>query len=130
MLPVVRTPPLGPALGLTGALLAGCSAGPPGGDAAAPVPSASSPVAVAPSPGEVRLSLSTHCGVRDAEVGGVYWAADPPLGNGNEPPGWGDPETQGRWRQTGETTAVFLADSGVSAAFVRAERPDPYPACE
>jgi hypothetical protein len=101
-----------------------------GGQRPAPVPSASSPVAVAPSAGEVRLSLSTHCGVRDAEVGGVYWAADPPLGNGNEPPGWGDPKTQGRWRQTGETTAVFLADSGVSAAFVRAERPDPYPACE
>lgn len=87
-------------------------------------PGSPGPMAVSPSPGERRLSLFTHCGVSDADVDGVHWVADPPLGNGNPPDGWGNPETPGRWRQTGETTALFLADSGVAASFVRAESPD------
>jgi hypothetical protein len=68
--------------------------------------------------------LYTHCGVLDAEVDGIDWLADPPLGNGNAPEGFGYLETPGRWKQTGDTTAVFTADTGVTAAFVR---PDPPP---
>lgn len=79
---------------------------------------------IAAGPGEMRLDLSTHCGVKTAEVEGVFWVADPPLGDGNPPEGWGYLYTPGRWKPTSETTAVFLADSGVSATFVRST-PDP-----
>lgn len=79
--------------------------------------------------GETRLDLYTHCGVTDAEVESVYWLAEPPLGNGSPPEGWGYLTTSGRWKQTSETTAVFTADSGVTAGFVRAERPEALSGC-
>jgi hypothetical protein len=111
-------------------LLALCASGCGSGSSDPPVTSATSatpsakPAAVAAGPGEVRLNVTTHCGVIDAEVDGVYRKAEPPLGNGNPPDGWGNPETPGRWQQTSDTTAVFKADSGVTAAFVRSA-PDP-----
>lgn len=111
-------------------LVAGCDTA--SEDRAGPearAPSSPTPSAVAPSPGQVRLALTTHCGVVDAVVDGVHWRAEPPLGNGNPPDGWGNPETAGRWHQTGETTAVFLADSGVTASFVRSGPPDPARGC-
>lgn len=112
---------------LCAAALGACDAdGPPHAEPSSAT-DISTPVAVSPSPGEVRLSLYTHCGVRDIEVAGIYWAANPPVGN--NPPGWDDTQTEGRWRQTSDTTALFLADSGEVAAFVRAERPDPYGGC-
>ena len=111
-------------------LLAGCDAGAgrTTSEALPPRPSPTPPV-VSPSPGEVRLSLGTHCGVVQAEVDGVTWLADPPLGNGNPPGGWGNPQTPGRWRQTSERTALFLADTGVVASFVRPSAPPPPTGC-
>jgi hypothetical protein len=63
-------------------------------------------------------------------VGGAYWVANPPLGNGSAPKGWGGLQTEGRWQQTSDTTAIFLADSGVTAAFVRTERPATPDGCD
>ena len=39
------------------------------------------------------LDLYTHCGVFGTDIGGAWFAADPPLveGAGNPPPGWGEP---------------------------------------
>ena len=89
---------------------------------------ASAPPATQASPSppdarEVPFTLLTHCGVIDARVEGGYWRADPPLGNGNPPEGFGNPSTPGRWKQTSETTATFTADTGATATFVRAEPP-------
>lgn len=92
-------------------------------EAATPAQDFPIPDPIAAGPGEIRLDLNTHCGVEKAEVEGVLWLADPPLGNGSPPDGWGGLTTPGRWKQTGETTAVFLADSGVQADFVRPDSP-------
>jgi hypothetical protein len=92
-------------------------------EAATPARDFPIPDPIAAGPGEIRLDLNTHCGVEKAEVEGVLWLADPPLGNGSPPEGWGGLTTPGRWKQTGETTAVFLADSGVQADFVRPDSP-------
>lgn len=85
------------------------------------------------SDGGKRLTLRTHCGVLSASVDGKLWLASPPIsdGSGNPPPGWGENETTGRWRQTG-THATFRSSSGKVAHFVRARRgiKDPAFGCE
>jgi hypothetical protein len=75
------------------------------------------------------MTLTTHCGVKEATVDGIRWLANPALGNGNPPEGWGNPVTSGRWEQTSETTAIFIADSGVKADFILAVSPDASGGC-
>lgn len=43
--------------------------------------------------------LLTHCGIREARIGSTYYLADHPLsdGQGNPPPGWGNPYQRDRW---------------------------------
>ncbi|TFV86014.1 hypothetical protein [Blastococcus sp. CT_GayMR16] len=90
----------------------------PTGDAAAaagapegPVPSSTDSVA----PGVASpLDLYTHCGVLGTDVGGVWFAADPPLvdGAGNPPPGWGNPYQPGTLTLVTADEAVFADDAG------------------
>lgn len=79
----------------------------------------------APTPSQegVRHVLYTHCGVVSTTVDGVLWMAEPRLGDdsGNPPPGWSENETPGTFRQTGESSAVFTADTGVRATFTKAD---------
>lgn len=55
------------------------------------------------------FSLYTHCGVREARIGNTFYAADHPLddGQGNPPPGWGNPYQKGRITLPTPSTAVF-----------------------
>lgn len=55
------------------------------------------------------VDLPTHCGVRGADVGGIWFAADPPLVEAGGPPaGWGDPVQPG-------TLTLLTADEAVFA---------------
>lgn len=80
----------------------------------------------------LRHSVRSHCGVVSTRVGGVLWLADPPLGDNNPPPGWGENDTPGVFVERSEGEAVFTAESGVTARFVRAPvgAADPGAGCE
>jgi hypothetical protein len=60
------------------------------------------------------FDLPTHCGVRGADIGGAWFAAQPPLtdGAGNPPAGWADPEQPGTLTMLSPTEAVFRDDAG------------------
>jgi hypothetical protein len=89
---------------------------------AGPSAAAGPTVAVVPSEGPSVQSaaagqpfdLSTRCGVLGADVGGVWFAAEPPLtdGQGNPPEGWADPYQPGTLTILSATEAVFRDDAG------------------
>jgi hypothetical protein len=76
------------------------------------------------------VDLLTHCGVLGIDVGGTWFAADPPLveGAGNPPPGWGNPYQPGTLTLTSPDDGVFTDDIGhevVLRAAPESARPDP-----
>jgi hypothetical protein len=89
-------------------------------------------VADAAQPGAgIRVDLSTHCGVRGVDIGGVWFAADPPLveEGGHPPAGWSDPEQPGRVTMLSATEAVFADDLGHQVRLHADESARP-PLCE
>lgn len=90
--------------------------------------------AYTPTQEGLRHVLYTHCGVVSTIVAAVLWVAEPRLedDSGNPPPGWNENETPGTFRQTGESSAVFIADTGARATFTRAApgTADPGANCE
>lgn len=54
-------------------------------------------------------SLYTHCGVHEAHLGHTYYVAEHPLddGQGNPPPGWGNPYQPGSITTPSPGVAVF-----------------------
>jgi hypothetical protein len=85
-----------------------------------------------PSPAEVGIpyayDLNTHCGVLGADVGGVWFAAAPPLVEESGPPaGWEDPYQRGTLTLESEDVAVFRDDAGheVRLRAAESERPPP-----
>lgn len=81
-----------------------------------------------------RLAMPTHCGVLSAMVKGELWLAAPPLGDDshNPPPGWGEIETLGHFKQTSPGRGVFITDGGQKATFRKAKQgaTDPNAGCE
>jgi len=76
------------------------------------------------------LDLSTHCGVLGTDVGGTWFAADPPLveGPGNPPAGWGNPYQPGTLTLTSSDEGLFTDDAGhevVLRAAPESARPAP-----
>ncbi len=65
------------------------------------------------------FTLYTHCGVRRAYFDGHWWLAGPMLsdGNGNPPPGWGNPYDQGMMELVTEDLARFTSETGMVAEF-------------
>ncbi|MDT4946630.1 MAG: hypothetical protein QOH14_3363 [Pseudonocardiales bacterium] len=59
-------------------------------------------------------SLYTHCGIREARIGDTYFVADRPLddGQGNPPPGWGNPYQAGTVTTPSPSVAVFRDSAG------------------
>jgi hypothetical protein len=94
------------------------AAPPSDGPVAATVPADPSDEVSAAAPPEVGSSrpfdLYTHCGVLGADIDGVWFAADPPLtdGDGNPPDGWGNPYQPGTLTLASSTEAVFRDDAG------------------
>ena len=66
------------------------------------------PAAVTAGP-PVPYTLYTHCGIDEAKIGGRWFEADHPLsdGNGNPPPGWGNPGQPGTITMLSASTAEF-----------------------
>jgi hypothetical protein len=60
------------------------------------------------------FDLLTHCGIRGADLGGIWFAADPPLveGAGNPPPGWDNPSQRGTVTLLSVGEAVFRDAAG------------------
>jgi hypothetical protein len=55
--------------------------------------------------------LYTHCGVLGTDIGGTWFAADPPLVQEyGPPPGWGNPDQPGTLTLTAPDEAVFTDD--------------------
>lgn len=75
------------------------------------------------------FDLYTHCGVLGADVGGIWFAARPPLldGPGSPPPGWDDPHQRGTLTLEAPDTAVFRDEAGheVRLSAAESERPSP-----
>jgi hypothetical protein len=61
----------------------------------------------------VRYVLYTHCGIRGADIGGVWFAAEPALVEEyGPPPGWGNPVQPGTLTLLSATAAVFTDHAG------------------
>ena len=74
--------------------------------------------------------LYTHCGIHGADIGGVWFAADPPLVEDDGPPdGWGDPDQPGTLTLLSATAAVFTDDLGHEVR-LRADESARPPLCE
>lgn len=67
-----------------------------------------------PAPVRGRPYVLYHCGVDQARVGSVHYVADRPLddGNGNPPPGCGNPYQRGTMSRSSAGVAVFHDDLG------------------
>lgn len=74
--------------------------------------------------------LYTHCGIQWARIDGTFWRATEPLsdGNGNPPPGWGNPFQSGTLTLRNLGTAEFSSPAG-SVIFQRTERTKPPIVC-
>jgi hypothetical protein len=74
--------------------------------------------------------LYTHCGIQWARIDGNFWRASRPLsdGNGNPPPGWGNPFQEGTLTLRDRTTAEFNSPAG-SVTFKRTDRTQPPVVC-
>jgi len=72
-------------------------------------------VARSPQP----YQLYTHCGIDEARVGNRYFEAVHPLsdGQGNPPPGWGNPYQQGTMTLLSPAEAVFRDHAGHQVQF-------------
>jgi hypothetical protein len=77
------------------------------------------------------FSLNTHCGVRDARIGGEYYLADPALtdGLGNPPREWLDFGGVGVMTVYSDGTAKFTDGQGHDATFTKLTEMDGYRLC-
>jgi hypothetical protein len=93
-------------------VLAACGSGP-----AAQVTTPARPSAEAGPPQPYQLY--THCGIDEARIGNRYFEAVHPLsdGQGNPPPGWGNPHQQGTMTLLSPAEAVFRDRAGHQVQF-------------
>jgi hypothetical protein len=75
------------------------------------------------------FDLYTHCGVLGTDVGGVWFAADPPLveGAGNPPAGWGNPYQPGTLTLVDAGEALFADEVGHRVRLVADDTARPGP---
>ena len=67
-------------------------------------------------------ALYTHCGIEWTRIDGVWWRTDPlDDGNGNPPPGWGNPYDSGELHVVDETTAIYSGGPDVDVTFERTD---------
>jgi hypothetical protein len=80
-------------------------------------PSTTTAAATARSPRPYQLY--THCGIDEARIGNRYFEAVHPLsdGQGNPPPGWGNPYQQGTMTLLPPAGAVFRDRAGHQVQF-------------
>jgi hypothetical protein len=111
----------GPAI--TGAVvavvLAACGSGPAAHPATPGQPSTAAAKAAAAAGPARPYQLYTHCGIDEARIGSRYFEAVHPLsdGQGNPPPGWGNPYQQGTMTLLSPARAVFRDHAGHQVEF-------------
>jgi hypothetical protein len=102
-----------------GLLLVACGDSAGTGSGATPAPASGG---VGPSSGQGApepFNLYTHCGVIYTDYQRVTWYADPPLsdGNGNPPPGFGNPIDKGTMQRISTHEADYVSSSGRKVVF-------------
>ena len=108
---------------ITAAALGGCAdrttAADRLGPASSPTPSRAPSTPAAGARSSYPYALYTHCGITEANIAGRWYAADTPLsdGNGNPPPGWGNPYQPGIITIRSATQADFTDGAGHHVAF-------------
>jgi hypothetical protein len=97
-------------------VLAACGSG-PAAQVITPAAPAATAAAAAGSPRPYQLY--THCGIDEARIGNRYFEAVHPLsdGQGNPPPGWGNPYQQGTMTLLSPAEAVFRDRAGHQVQF-------------
>jgi len=78
----------------------------------------------------VWTALDTRCGVLSVTIDGQLWIADPPLGDGSAPPGWGEEQEWGRFTPGAKGRAMFRGEGGQVALFRKAEPDEDDPAAD
>jgi len=78
-----------------------------------------SPESPAPTAFGMPTMLYTHCGIKELRVDDTFFLAETPLddGQGNPPPGWGNPYQAGTVTVSG-SKAVFRDDNGHIITFL------------
>lgn len=73
----------------------------------------------APTASGLPTMLYTHCGIKELQVDDTFFIAETPLddGQGNPPPGWGNPYQAGTVTVSG-SKAVFRDDNGHIITFL------------
>jgi hypothetical protein len=79
----------------------------------------SSPAVPLASPAARPYRLYTHCGIDEARINNSYFEAVHPLsdGQGNPPPGWGNPYQQGWMTLVSPARAIFRDKAGHQVRF-------------
>ena len=97
-------------------VLTACGSGPA---AHVTMPARPSPVTTATAGSPQPYQLYTHCGIDEARIGNRYFEAVHPLsdGQGNPPPGWGNPYQPGTMTLLSPTEAVFRDSAGHRVQF-------------
>ena len=82
-------------------------------------PSTTTTTAAAAARSPRPYQLYTHCGINEARIGNRYFEAVHPLsdGQGNPPPGWGNPYQQGTMTLLPPAGAVFRDHAGHQVQF-------------
>lgn len=85
---------------------------------AAPMTKAS-PETLTPAASGMPSRLYTHCGIKELRVEDTFFVAETPLddGQGNPPPGWGNPYQDGAVTVSG-SKAIFRDDNGHIVTFL------------
>ena len=78
------------------------------------------------------FDLYTHCGIYGTMINGVWWRADPALGDGHggSPAGWADPSQPGTMTLYRDDLAVFTTDQGLVARFKPTTFTEPQVTCK
>jgi hypothetical protein len=106
------------------------------GDSAAAAQDAAGSVLSVPASPSVGVAyavdLHTHCGVLGLEIGGIWFAADPPLveEGAHPPPGWDEPDQNGTVTLVSADEAVFTDDAGHEVRLRSTGEPVRPPFCE
>jgi hypothetical protein len=100
-------------------VLTACGSGPAAQPTTPASPSTAGTIAAAAAGPARPYQLYTHCGIDEARIGSRYFEAVHPLsdGQGNPPPGWGNPYQPGTMTLLSPAEAVFRDHAGHQVQF-------------
>ena len=66
-----------------------------------------------------RVTVNTHCGLRNVKFDGSEWGISGELGDGNPPSGFGNPTDSGTITLTAEDSAMWISHQGERRTLTR-----------